>query len=154
MDSVNIKGQAFPISDRTTQIEKISVSPEIESTDLVINFIDQYLNAIHCPAKDIWGILTSVDELFTNIARHSNDSSYVIVYCWKNIEDNAVFIRFVDGGIPFNPLLAEEPQMSKKASDRKIGGLGIYISKNLMDSIAYEYLNNMNILTISKVINK
>ena len=42
------------------------------------------------------------------------------------------------------------PDITLDASERQIGGLGIFIVKQSMDEISYEYKNNQNILTIKK----
>ena len=133
-------------------MESIEVCPRIESTDGVVDFVDSYLKAVCCPPGDIWNILSSVDELFTNIALYSNSAGNVTIRCQKNAD--TVSVRLEDSGAPFNPLLARAPGMSKKASEREIGGLGILICKKLMDGIFYEYAGDKNILTIVKVLNK
>ena len=55
-----------------------------------------------------------------------------------------------DNGFPFNPLEKEEPDISLSASEREIGGLGIFITKKTMDTFSYTYENGQNILTMTK----
>ncbi|MBO6027376.1 MAG: ATP-binding protein, partial [Bacteroidales bacterium] len=50
------------------------------------------------------------------------------------------------------PLEQPDPDVTAKAEDRNIGGLGIYLCKKLMDSISYRYENGNNILTMTKKI--
>ena len=61
-----------------------------------------------------------------------------------------VIIRFIDGGKPYDPLKREDPDITLSAEERKIGGLGIYMVKQSMDEIYYEYRDGKNILTIIK----
>ena len=58
----------------------------------------------------------------------------------------------IDGGIPFNPLEKADPDITLSAEERKIGGLGIFITKKTMDNVTYVYENNKNILTMIKKI--
>ncbi len=68
-------------------------------------------------------------------------------------EDNNNYnFIFEDEGIPFNPLEKENPDISLSASKREVGGLGIFLTKEIMDDIKYKYENNKNILTILKKI--
>ena len=57
-----------------------------------------------------------------------------------------------DAGIPYDPLQQEDPDVSLEADERQIGGLGIYLVKQLMDEVSYEYRGGMNILRIRKIL--
>lgn len=59
-------------------------------------------------------------------------------------------LSFSDCGMPFNPLEKEDPDTTLSAEERPIGGLGIFLVKQMMDSVAYRYEDGHNILTISK----
>ena len=59
-------------------------------------------------------------------------------------------ITFVDHGIPYDPLAKDDPDVSLPANDRPVGGLGIFMTKKLMDDVKYEYLDGQNILTLKK----
>ena len=65
-------------------------------------------------------------------------------------ETGRLTLLFTDGGIAFNPLEAEEPDLAADIMERPIGGLGIFMVKNIADSIEYERLGNQNRLTVRK----
>jgi anti-sigma regulatory factor (Ser/Thr protein kinase) len=52
--------------------------------------------------------------------------------------------------VPFNPLEREMPDTTIPLKERRIGGLGIFITIKKMDDVKYEYVNNENVLTIKK----
>ena len=56
----------------------------------------------------------------------------------------------MDNGKPFDPLKREDPDVSIPAEERGIGGLGIFMTKNIMDDVRYEYVDGKNILTMEK----
>ena len=62
----------------------------------------------------------------------------------------AVIITFVDHGIPYDPLAKEDPDVRLKADEREIGGLGIFITKKVMDDVTYTYKDGQNTLTLKK----
>ena len=62
-------------------------------------------------------------------------------------------IMIVDTGVPFDPTLKENADTTLSAEDRQIGGLGILLVRELMDSINYERIDGKNILTLIKYIN-
>jgi anti-sigma regulatory factor (Ser/Thr protein kinase) len=57
-----------------------------------------------------------------------------------------------DKGIPFDPLQKPDPDITLSAEDREIGGLGIFITKQTMDTLAYARENGENILTMTKTL--
>ena len=59
-------------------------------------------------------------------------------------------ITFIDHGVPFDPLAKEDPDVTLPSEQRKVGGLGVFLVKQNMDDIQYEYLNGSNILTLKK----
>jgi anti-sigma regulatory factor (Ser/Thr protein kinase) len=63
-----------------------------------------------------------------------------------------VTITFMDNGIPFDPLQRRDPDVTLSAEERRIGGLGIFMTKKTMDSVDYEYKNGQNILRLKKSI--
>jgi serine/threonine-protein kinase RsbW len=55
-----------------------------------------------------------------------------------------------DNGVPFNPLLQEEPDISLPVEERPIGGLGIFLMKQCIDRVDYRHEKGRNILTFLK----
>ena len=70
----------------------------------------------------------------------------------ENISENQdeVSITFIDSGIPYDPLAREDPNVRAPAEEREIGGLGIFMTRKLVDDASYEYKNGQNILTLKK----
>lgn len=67
---------------------------------------------------------------------------------------NDVRLKFtiIDSGSPFDPTARSEVDTTLSANDRPIGGLGIHLVRQIMDSINYERVDNLNILTLRKKI--
>jgi sigma-B regulation protein RsbU (phosphoserine phosphatase) len=59
-------------------------------------------------------------------------------------------IIITDSGVPFDPTLKEKIDISLSAEERQIGGVGIHLVREIMDSINYEHLNGHNTLTLKK----
>lgn len=55
-----------------------------------------------------------------------------------------------DSGVEFDPTRAEEADISLSAEERGIGGLGIYLIRQIMDDVSYQRIENKNVLTIKK----
>ena len=58
----------------------------------------------------------------------------------------------IDCGKPFDPTVHSEADITLSAKEREIGGLGIHIIRQNMDSINYERIDQLNVLTLRKKI--
>ena len=122
----------------------------VDAIGTVLAFIEGELEKADCPPKTMTQIDVAVEELFVNIANYaygeeSGDATIAI-----GVQDGVATIRLTDSGIPFDPLKKEDPDVTLSAEKREIGGLGIYMVKKTMDSVAYAYESGKNILTITK----
>ncbi len=124
-----------PIYDKSSEIiEYIMSSPEMPTDDNLL-----------------FKIRLSVEEVVENIVRYAYENG--LGWLETNVERNpktTLTIILKDAGIPFNPLAKEDPDLTLGAEDRPIGGLGIFLCKQLMDNVTYNYIDGCNVLTIQK----
>ena len=92
------------------------------------------------------------EEIFINIASYAYapDKGRATVRVEVSGEPVSVTITFIDHGIPYDPLSRQDPDVTKSAEDREIGGLGIFLTRKIMDDLSYEYRDGKNILTLKK----
>lgn len=70
------------------------------------------------------------------------------------LEEGVLTVVVKDHGIPFDPTLREEPDVTLPAEERPIGGLGIFLIKNIMDEISYQREDDQNVFIMRKRITK
>lgn len=135
-------------------MKELTITATVENIETVTTFVDEQLEALDCPVKAQMQINIAIDELFGNIAHYAyNPDVGEATVRVEVVEDPlSVVITFIDGGVPYDPLAAADPDTSLSAEDRAIGGLGIFMVKKSMDDIAYRYENGKNILSIRKKI--
>jgi serine/threonine-protein kinase RsbW len=59
-------------------------------------------------------------------------------------------IRIKDNGIPFDPSLHKEPDITLSSEERPVGGLGIFLISRIMDAVNYSRQKDLNILILNK----
>jgi len=130
-------------------MNKLVIEAKLENMGEVLDFVDERLS--DCPVKLRNQIGIAVDEIFSNIARYAYapETGYAEIRVDAGDE---IIIEFADGGMAYNPLETTDPNVSVETEERKIGGLGIFLVKKLMDSVEYRREGNKNILVIGKTI--
>ena len=68
----------------------------------------------------------------------------------SGIYDTTMKVTFIDKGREYNPLAKEDPDVTVAAKDRTIGGLGIYLTKQLTEDQEYEFVDMKNVFTFYK----
>ena len=99
------------------------------------------------PEDILFKIRLCVEEVEENILCYSGSKWVELTVNRKNDE---VEIGFRDGGVEFNPLAKEDPDINAPLENRQVGGLGIFICKQMMDTVTYHYENGSNNFTMSK----
>lgn len=135
-------------------MKELTIAATVENIEVVTDFVNQQLEELACPMKAQMQINIAIDELFSNIAHYSYNPEIGQATVRVEVMENplAVSITFIDNGVPFDPLSKEDPDLTLSAEERQIGGLGIYMVKESMDEITYEYKDGQNILSIKKCI--
>ena len=133
-------------------MKELTIAATVENIATVTDFVTAELEALDCPMKVQMQISIAIDELFGNIAHYAYAPDVGEATVQMEVMDDpmSVVITFIDGGIPYDPLSADDPDISLSAEERKIGGLGIFMVKKSMDEITYRYENGKNILSIRK----
>jgi sigma-B regulation protein RsbU (phosphoserine phosphatase) len=114
-----------------------------------LTFISGPLRARGVNEMRIAQVETAAEEVFVNIANYAYVPECGKVRIKYSFDEELVLI-FEDNGRPFDPISAPAPDTGLIVENRKIGGLGIYIAKKIMDTAAYRRENGKNILTLRK----
>ncbi len=131
----------------------IEIEATLENLDTVLGFIEENLEIMDCPMKLAMKIVVCVEELYVNVASYAYDGQ--IGSCSITFEDDGnteskVRISIVDQGKEFNPLKQDNPDIKLGIEEREMGGLGIFMVRNIMDNISYERKQGNNIIFMEK----
>ena len=141
-----------PAPEEGRDVKELTVEAKVETIERVTDFVNAELEAMDCPMKTQMQIDVAIDEILANVASYAygTGSGTVTVRMIVQPEPRAVILRFIDDGMPFDPLEKEEPDTTLSVEERPIGGLGIFLVRKTMDEVGYEYRDGKNILQIKK----
>jgi len=131
-------------------MEKITIPARIDSLDTVLEFIEGILTRSGADVKRQYKLQIAAEEIFVNIASYAYPSGEGDATVGAAADAAGFVMEFSDGGMPYNPLSRADPDPRLPADGRKIGGLGIYIVKMIMDEADYRYCGGRNILTLRR----
>lgn len=140
-----VKEKVFGKMEKT-----INLVATVEEVPKLLDTFEEMLTQAGCPAPVIMQILLSVEEIYVNVANYAYGKETGECRLDVNIEDHQFTVDISDGGIPFDPMSKEDPDITLKLMDRPIGGLGILITKKMMDETWYEYKDNRNHMHLVK----
>jgi len=131
---------------------EITVPAETDNWPKVLEFIESRMEAAECSPKVMMQVELAAEEIYVNIAHYAyapgkGDATLRIETYGSPAE---VTLTFMDKGTPFDPLKKDDPDVTLGASERDVGGLGIFMTKKVMDEVTYEYAEGHNILKMVK----
>ena len=132
-------------------MKEIKLKAIDENLSAVLEMTEAFLEG-QCSEEIKNEILISIDELFINIAHYAYGAEEGNAYIRLEMgeEPKSIKITLKDSGIPFDPFAKEDPNTDLTLEERKIGGLGIFMVKDYMDQVNYEYRDGSNIVTLVK----
>ena len=135
-------------------MKEMEIDAILENFEAVQAFVDEELERLECPMATQIQIDIAVEEVFVNIAHYAYNPEVGKATIRVEIIDDplSIVMTFMDNGIPYDPLAKDDPDVTLPPEERKIGGLGVYMVKESMDDVKYEYRNGQNILTLRKSI--
>jgi serine/threonine-protein kinase RsbW len=113
--------------------------------------IEAFGNSRGIPAVLIHNINLSLDELITNTINYGyRDELEHQIKIDLQLDEMEIVVELRDDGLPFNPLERPDPDINKELDDREIGGLGIYLVRQLMDQVEYWRIGDDNVIVMKK----
>ena len=150
--------------DITVLTLEVGVPPEVTATlevpaeNTQIHNVNEFLHAELdrrlCPKRVQSQLDLVVEELFVNVCRYayadSGTTGMVKVQRTYSADPPCVKVKLIDEGVAFNPLEKPDVDLPTSVDDMTIGGLGLFMVKQLVDDIRYERLDDSNVVTIIK----
>jgi anti-sigma regulatory factor (Ser/Thr protein kinase) len=131
-------------------MKTLQVKSELRELDRIRQFVRRTLGGLELSEEDVYKVELSLVEMCTNIIRYAYPGSRgeISVRTWH--EDARLYLELRDSGIAFDPRTVKKPSMREMLSGERMGGLGIFLARRLMDGFDYRREDAQNVLTMYK----
>ena len=135
-------------------MKSIEIPAEKARLSEIVDFVLDFAKELGFPKTELFQLKVCTEEIFVNVASYAYapDTGMITVTADGSADPLTVTFSFIDCGKPFDPLAKPDPSKERPLSVAKKGGLGIFLTKRLMDGVSYAYQDGKNVLTIRKTI--
>lgn len=131
------------IQEERVFLAKAECIPEI--TAFVVALAEQ----AELPPKRLLQLELVIEETVLNICHYAYAVPPGEIVIRVNLASGKFVIEFEDGGVPFDPLAADEPDVTLHMDEREAGGLGIFLVRRMTDEVHYQRRDGRNVLAVA-----
>jgi serine/threonine-protein kinase RsbW len=114
-------------------------------------FLRDFWSECGLPPAEALNFELALEEVFMNVVMHGSPPGGVgRVEVFLAFVDGEVTLTVEDDGPPFDPLLLPPPDITADLESRRVGGLGVFLVRRVMDNVRYRRRETMNQLQMTK----
>lgn len=144
------------MKNKALKLSRVMILPaHMDSLEPLVEFVARTGLDLGIEDSVIPKLKLAAEELLVNVVRYayaeSGGNGDIEVRC--GMADTQTFcMAILDKGMPFNPLEAGLPDLTEDIDHRPVGGLGVYLVKELADYLDYSRDNDTNVVLFCKSI--
>ncbi len=133
--------------------KNLTLANDIAQVPLLSEFVETTCEAVGFDPATTMSINLAIEEAVVNVMSYAYPSGTKGLINIDAIANQAR-LKFIisDNGVPFDPTVVAEADTTLSVEERNIGGLGIFLVRQIMDSVNYERIAGFNVLTLRKKI--
>jgi len=129
----------------------LELSADMAGLEKADKTLDEFALAVHLPEETLFQARLVLEEVLMNVISYGAGGGAVPdVQLNMAQKDGTLSMEIADNGIAFDPLQLPAPDLDADIDDRPIGGLGIFLVRELMDSVTYRRDGDWNRLMVTK----
>jgi serine/threonine-protein kinase RsbW len=145
---------AFPVpfNPKDQVLEKKALPAVLANLEPMLDFVVCHARAAGYEKELLGKIQLACEEALVNIINYAypDKKGDMEIQCGEEDGTGKFMVRIRDNGIPFNPLERPNPNLEIPVEQREVGGLGIFLIRQIMDQVTYKRDSGRNILTLLK----
>ena len=130
---------------------RTAVSADAAQLTVLNQFLRDFGSAVALDAAEVRTFELVLEEIFMNIVMHGSQpgSTPLVEVSLQRVAESVTMI-VEDDGPEFDPLSLPPPDVTASLADRPVGGLGVFLVRNMMDTVSYARIAGRNQLHMSK----
>ena len=135
--------------------QQVVLKNRIEEIARMSEFLERISEEFNLSMENAFNINLAIEEAVTNIIMYAypKDEEHEFTLMVRHIDDRLIF-KLIDAGKEFDPTVQPEADVTLSLEDRPIGGLGIFLIRKVMDTVKYRRVDDKNVFTMVKIIDK
>lgn len=136
-------------------MEKILViENDISEISKLAVFIDELGEEMNLTPELIFNLNLVLEEAVSNVILYAyGEEKHKEISLMANMSDGNLVFVLADSGKEFDPTKVPDADITLSAEEREIGGLGIFLIRQIMDKVDYQRIEEKNVLTMRKQLN-
>ncbi|MEM8753690.1 MAG: SpoIIE family protein phosphatase, partial [Pseudomonadota bacterium] len=127
-----------------------TLGPDLAEIAVFAERLERWSEEAGLEPEDVHAVALALDELMTNAVEHGEAGEGFEMRATVRLEDGALVATLADPGPPFDPFDRPPPDLSARAEERPIGGLGLHFAREMTDAQRYERRDGLNVATLVK----
>jgi serine/threonine-protein kinase RsbW len=130
---------------------RTAVTADAAQLSVLTEFLREFGSAAALAPTQVVIFELALEEIFMNIVMHGSRPGVAPrVEVSLNLGTDAVTMTVEDDGPQFDPLSLPPPDLTASLADRRVGGLGVFLIRKIMDTVSYACIEGRNQLRVSK----
>ena len=133
------------------EVRHLTLHNDIRQISLLPGFLEEATRDMDIDPSVTSQLNLALEEAVANVISYAYpEGTYGIVDIDAKRDGNSISFVISDSGTAFDPTARESVDISAGVDERPVGGLGIHLIREIMDTVSYERRDGKNILTITK----
>ena len=131
--------------------KSIILANDISEITRLYEFIEEIGNDFSLSPDIVFNLNLVFEEAVVNVINYAYPKEeHQYIYLSATMKDESIVLVLTDTGKEFDPTAAPEADITLSADERQIGGLGIFLIRQIMNEVKYERIEGKNVLTLEK----
>ena len=131
--------------------KSIILANDISEISKLNQFVEEIGEEFSLSPAIVFNLTLVLEEAVVNVINYAYPKEeHESIYLSARLHEGSIVLVLTDTGVEFDPTLAPEADITLSAEERPIGGLGIFLIRQIMNEVKYELIDGKNILTLEK----
>ena len=131
--------------------KSIILTNDISEINKLSEFVEEIGNELSLAPDVAFNLNLVLEEAVVNIINYAYPKEeHQSIYLSATLHEGSIILVLTDTGVEFDPTMAPEADITLSAEERPIGGLGIFLIRQIMNEVRYDRIDGKNVLTMEK----